>query len=103
MMDTQEAPEFLKKKAQKDLEFLTVYSKIGENLDHSIRKLTNNLKDWLADINRIIDVDNFVKIEARYIHYKEKLQRLVNEIEEIRITGKKPKSAQLKRISRVCF
>lgn len=101
MMDTEQSPEFLQKKAKKDLEFLVVYSKIGENLDQSIRKLTNNLKDWLADINRILDVDNFVKIETKYIHYKEKLQRLVCEVEDIRIKGKKPSNSKIKRISRV--
>lgn len=91
------------KKAQRELEFLTVYSKIGENLERSIRKITSGLKDWLADTNRILDVESFVKIETRYVHYKEKLNRLVGEVEERKINGKKTQKKKIKRIERVRF
>jgi hypothetical protein len=101
MMHFMDSPEFLMKKAKRELEFLTVYSKIGENLERSIRKITSNLKDWLADTNRILDVESFVKIETRYVHYKEKLTRLVAEVEERKISGKKSGKKRIKRIDRV--
>ena len=61
--------------AELDLEFLNVYSKIGENLERSILAITKKLKNWLADANRIIDVESFLQMENRYIHYKRKLTR----------------------------
>jgi hypothetical protein len=96
-----DSPEFLMKKAKRELEFLSVYSKIGENLERSIRNITSKLKDWLADTNRILDVESFVKIEQRYVHYKEKLTRLVSEVEERKLSGKKSGKKRIKRIERV--
>lgn len=103
MMHFMDSPEFLMKKAKRELEFLTVYSKIGDNIERSIRKITSNLKDWLADTNRILDVESFVKIETRYVHYKEKLTRLVAEVEERKISGKKSGKKRISRIERVNF
>lgn len=81
--------EEIKIKAERELKFLTLYAQIGEILDKNIRAITQKLKDWLADANRVIDFDSFVKAEERYVHYKNKITRLINEVEEMGINGKK--------------
>lgn len=48
-------------------------------------------------------MESFVKIETRYVHYKEKLNRLVGEVEERKINGKKTQKKKIKRIERVRF
>ena len=96
-----DVPEFILNKSKKELEFLTVYSKIGDSLEKSIRSLTSKLKDWPAKTNSLLDIDNFVKIEARYIHYKQKLAKLIQDIEEKRAKNKKTSSSELKRVKRV--
>lgn len=100
-MNSNEVPEFLLTKSKKELEFLTVYSKIGDSLEKSIRQLTSKLKDWLAKTNSLLDIDNFVKIETRYIHYKQKLAKLIQEIEDKRSKNKKSSNSEIKRVKRV--
>lgn len=88
-------------KTDRDLKFLTLYAKIGESLDKSIRAITQKLKDWLADANRVIDFDSYIKAEERYVHYKNKITRLINQVEELGIAGKKISKRKKKRIERV--
>ena len=101
MMSSSDNTEFLLNKSKKELEFLTVYSKIGDCLEKNIRQLTSKLKDWLAKTNSLLDIDNFVKIETRYIHYKQKLARLISEIDEKRTKKKKTRNSEIKRVRRV--
>ena len=101
MLNSNDTPDFLLNKSKKELEFLTVYSKIGDSLEKSIRQLTSKLKDWLANTNSLLDIDNFVKIETRYIHYKQKLARLIQEVDEKRTKKKKASKSEVRRVRRV--
>lgn len=88
-------------KTDRDLKFLTLYAKIGETLEKNIRAITLKLKDWLADANRVIDCDSFINAEHRYVHYKNKITRLVNQVEEKEIAGKHVSAKRKQRIERV--
>lgn len=99
---TKEDEEILAK-TERDLKFLILYAKIGESLDRNIRAITQKLKDWLADANRVIEIDDFVKAEERYVHYKNKITRLISDVEEREIAGKKISERRKRRIQRVRF
>lgn len=67
---------------------LEVFSKLGRDLEKSVRGICRPLDRWTSETTNLFDRDTYLEKENRYIHYKTKLRTLVEKMEIKIYTGR---------------
>lgn len=89
------------KDSKSDLSYIKNFAKIFEGLDQSLQKIAQIANKWLFSAKWVVVPEEFKNKKSLYVHYRNKIKKLMKEIEQLRKKKKGVSEKKFKRLERV--